>query len=301
MFLAAKRCVALLISLLGLTFGPASQAQEPVPAVATFSILGDMVKNVGGERLKLTVLVGPGGDSHVYSPSAADARAVKSAAILFENGLDFEGWMTRLAKSSGTKARKVVASEGITALKADDHEGHGHGVDPHAWQDVGNAKIYVTNIRNALISTDPGGKAIYEANTNAYLARLDALDQKIRAAVAAIPSDRRKVITSHDAFGYFAKAYGVEIIGLQGISSDSEVSAKDIAAIIRQIKAEKIPAIFVETISDPRLMNRISKETGVKVGTAIYSDTLSDSNGPARTYIEMMEHNIKALEDALAP
>lgn len=280
-------------------------------AVATFSILGDLVRNVGGDRIDLSVLVGPDGDSHVYSPSPADARALKDADIVFENGLNFEGWMERLINSSGTKARVVIASNGVRAFEeeedhehdTDKHAAHNHDhhtTDPHAWQSVPNVKVYIANIRDGLISADPDGKEIYDANASSYLASLEALDADIRKAVEAIPQEKRKIITTHDAFGYFAREYGLEFIAPQGVSSDTEASARDVANIIRQIKQEKITALFVENISDPRLMERIARETGVKVGERVYSDSLSSADGPAGTYLDMMRHNLKAFAAALA-
>lgn len=305
--------IIFLTGILVLTAPSSAFPQEPAKkqAVATFSILGDIVKNVAGDRIELSVLVGPGNDSHIYSPSPADARTLKNADIVFENGLEFEGWMERLVKSSGSSAKVAVASHGIVPIEADDHDhdetegghhhGHHHDIDPHAWQNVANVKVYVANIRDALIGIDPAGKAAYEENAKGYLEKLDILDRTIRETVAAIPADRRKVITSHDAFGYFAKAYGVAFIGLQGVSSDSEASARDVATIVRQIKAERIPAVFVETISDSRLMDRIAGETGAKIGKQVYSDSLSGNDGPAATYIDMMEHNVKAFSEALKP
>jgi zinc/manganese transport system substrate-binding protein len=180
-------------------------------------------------------------------------------------------------------------------------QGHDHGaLDPHAWQSVGNVKLYVANIRDGLIAADPAGKADYEANAAAYLAKLDALDREVKAAVAAIPRDRRKIITSHDAFGYFEKAYGVSFIAPQGVSTEAEASAKDVARIIQQIRRDKIPAVFLENVSDPRLIERIAKESGAKVGGRLYSDALSGEGGPAGTYIDMMRHNIRALSAALS-
>ena len=201
--------------------------------LATFSILGDLVKNVGGDRVEVTTLVGPNSDAHVYSPAPADAKKVAAAKVVFINGLGFEGWMARLVKASGIKAPPVVATKGIKPRKQAAH-GHGHGhshddTDPHAWQSVANAKVYVANIRAALIAADPAGKAAYEANAAAYLAKLDALDKEVRDAVAAIPQDRRRIITSHDAFGYFQDAYGIEFIAPQGVSTESEASARDVA------------------------------------------------------------------------
>jgi zinc/manganese transport system substrate-binding protein len=299
----------------GLAFGLALStaplgafAQEKLPVVASFSVLGDFVREVGGERVAVTTLVGPNGDAHVYSPTPADAKSMAAARLIVVNGLKFEGWMTRLIKSSGAKATIATATTGISPLelKDDDHgkggHGHGHdhgGQDPHAWQSVPNAKIYVANIRDALSAADPAGKASYEANAAAYLARLDAVDTEIKAAVARIPADRRKAITSHDAFGYFVKAYGVQFIAPQGVSTEAEASAKDVGRIIRQMKAEKIPAVFLENVTNPRLIEQIARETGAKIGGQLFSDALSDANGPAGTYIQMMKHNISQIEKAL--
>lgn len=278
-------------------------AQERLPVVATFSILGDFVKNVGGERIRLTTLVGADGDAHVYSARPSDAKNVAEAKVVFTNGLGFEGWMDRLVKASGTKATVVVATKGIRARKAAGGHGHGHDhddeFDPHAWQSVPNAKIYVANIRDALVKADPAGKADYEANAAAYLAKLDALDKEIRAAVAGIPAARRRVITSHDALAYFQAAYGIQFVSPQGVSTESDASARDVARIIRQIKKQKIPAVFLENVSDSRLIKRIADETGAKIGGTLYSDALSDEKGPAATYIDMMRHNLRQLTEAL--
>jgi zinc/manganese transport system substrate-binding protein len=290
--------------LLGLAAGVAlplpAFAQEKLPVVASFSILGDFVREVGGERVAVTTLVGPDGDAHVYSPTPADAKTVAGAKLVVVNGLKFEGWLTRLVKSSGTKATVATATTGITPLKMADDHGHGHGgEDPHAWQSVANAKLYVGNVRDALIAADPAGKASYEANATGYLAKLDALEAEIKAAVARIPADRRKAITSHDAFGYFVKAYGIEFIAPQGVSTEAEASARDVARIIRQIKAQKVPAVFLENITNPRLAEQIARESGAKIGGRLYSDALSAADGPAGTYIAMMKHNISQIEKAL--
>ncbi len=283
----------------------AALAQDKLPVVASFSILGDFVREVGGERVSVTTLVGANGDAHVYSPTPADAKAMAAAKLIVVNGLKFEGWMTRLVKSSGAKAAVATATIGITPLKGDaDHgkagHGHDHDVDPHAWQSVANAKIYVANIRDALVKADPAGQATYQTNATRYLAQLDAADSEVKAAVARIPADRRKAITSHDAFGYFVKAYGIAFIAPQGVSTEAEASAKDVARIIRQIKAEKIPAVFLENVTNPRLVEQMARESGAKVGGRIYSDALSDAAGPAGTYIAMMKHNISEIEKALA-
>lgn len=277
-------------------------AQERLPIVASFSILGDFVREIGGERVAVTLLVGPDGDAHVYSPTPADAKTLAGAKLVVVNGLKFEGWLTRLVRSSGTKATVATAAKGVKALKLDDDHDHDHGhggEDPHAWQNVANAKLYVGNIRDALIGADPGGKAAYEANATAYLAKLDALETEIKAAVARIPADRRRAITSHDAFGYFAKAYGIEFIAPQGVSTEAEASARDVARIIRQIKAQRVPAVFLENVTNPRLSEQIARESGAKIGGRLYSDALSAAGGPAGTYIAMMKHNISEIEKAL--
>jgi zinc/manganese transport system substrate-binding protein len=290
--LAAAAGLALLM-----TAGPAF-AQDKLKVLATFSILGDFVKNVGGDRVEVATLVGPNSDAHVYAPAPADAKKVADAKVVIVNGLGYEGWMSRLAKASGSKAPVVVASKGVKERKAAGGHGHG-GADPHAWQSVANAKVYVANIRDALIAADPAGKAAYEANAAAYLGKLDALDQDVKAAVAAIPADRRKIISTHDAFGYFQQAYGVEFIAPQGVSTEAEPSARDVARIITQVKKQKIPAVFLENIADPRLMERIAQESGARVGGKLYSDALTDAKGDAPTYLDMMRHNIKQISTAL--
>ena len=297
-----RRLVLAAVTLLAAT--PAL-AEEKLPVVATFSILGDLVKNVGGGRVELTTLVGPNGDAHVYSATPADAKNVAAAKVIFINGLGFEGWIDRLIKASNAKAPVIQVTRSIKARRMAGAHSHGHGhshddADPHAWQAVANTKVYVTNIRDALIAADPSGKAEYEANAGAYLEKLEALDKEIRSAVASIPAARRKVITSHDAFGYFKAAYGIDFIAPQGVSTEAEASAKDVAAIIRQIKAQKVPAVFLENISDPRLVKRIADETGAKIGGTLYSDALSEEKGPAGTYIEMMRHNLRQFAEALA-
>jgi zinc/manganese transport system substrate-binding protein len=268
-------------------------AQEKINVVASFSILGDFAKNVGGDRVDVTTLVGPNSDVHVYTPAPVDAKKIADAKLVIINGLGLEGWLPRLVQSSGSKAAIVTATNGIAPRKL------GSDADPHAWQSVVNAKIYVANIRDALIAADQAGAPGYRANADAYLTKLDALDREVRDAVAQIPEARRKVISTHDAFGYFAAAYGIAFIAPQGVSTESEPSARAIAAIITQIRASKIPAVFLENISDPRLMRRISAETGARIGGTLVSDGLTGENGDAPTYIDMVRHNIKALTSAL--
>jgi len=293
------RRIALVAAILA-SFAVPAFAQDKLKAVATFSIIADFVKNVGGDRVDVTTLVPVNGDAHVYAPTPADAKKLADAQIVFTNGLGFEGWIARLVKSSATKASIVVATNGIKPLKATDDHGHGHGhSDPHAWQSVANVKIYVANIRDALVAKDPAGKAAYEANAAAYLGKLDQLDQQVRAEMSRVPAERRRIITTHDAFGYFRAAYGVEFIAPQGVSTDSEASARDVARIITQIRKQKIPAVFLENVSDPRLLKRIADETGAKVGGTLYSDALTGEKGDAPTYIDLIKHNIRTLSTAL--
>jgi zinc/manganese transport system substrate-binding protein len=271
-----------------------AHAQERPNVVASFSILGDFAKNVGSERVSVTTLVGPNGDVHVYTPAPADAQKIANAKIVIFNGLGLEGWLPRLVQSAGSRATMVTASQGITPRRL------GSDADPHAWQSVTNAKIYVANIRDALVAADPADAQVFRANADAYLTKLDALDREVREAIAQIPPERRKVISTHDAFGYFASAYGIEFIAPQGVSTESEASARDIAKIITQVRASKIPAVFLENISDPRLMRRIATETGARIGGTLYSDSLTGEKGEAPTYIDMVRHNIKALTSALS-
>ena len=324
------------------------QANGKLKAVASFSILGDMVRNVGGDRVEVTMLVGPNGDAHVFSPTPADAKMLADADIFFVNGLGFEGWIERLEKASGFTGALVVTSGGVMPIvmrgghhhhgaeneddhdqdehakgedgqdhydhakgeeghdheehaEAEDHDAHaGDDTDPHAWQNLFNGKIYVANIRDALIAADPDGKDAYEANAAKYLAAIEAEDEAVRAAIAKLPEARRKIITSHDAFGYFGNAYGLEIIAPEGVSTESEASAQDMAKIIRQIREEHIPAVFLENVTDRRLLDQIASETGAKIGGVLYSDALSDKDGPAPTYLDMFGHNVGTLTAALS-
>jgi zinc/manganese transport system substrate-binding protein len=296
-----RHAFASVLALLAVSAAGPGAAQEKLKVLATFSILGDFVRNVGGDRVELTVLVGPNSDAHVYEPSPADAKKIADAKLVVANGMGFEGWIPRLVRASGTKATMVIATKGIKPRKAAAHgHGHDHGdADPHAWQSVPNAKTYVSNIRDGFIAADPAGRPAYEANAAAYLAKLDALEKEVRDTVARIPADRRKIITTHEAFGYFKQAYGIDIIAPQGVSTESEASARDVAKIITQIKRQKIPAVFLENVTDARLIKRIADETGARVGGTLYSDALTDEKGPAPTYIDMIRHNIKALSSAL--
>jgi zinc/manganese transport system substrate-binding protein len=272
--------------------GPA-RAQDRINVVASFSILADFVRNVGGDRVNVGALVGPDGDVHVYTPIPSDAKKIADAKLVFVNGFGLEGWLPRLVQSAGGKAIIVTATSGIAPLKL------GADADPHAWQSVVNAKTYVANVRDALIATDPADATAFGNNAENYLMQLDALDREVREAVANIPEQRRRVISTHRAFGYFSAAYGIQFIAPQGVSTDTEPSARDVAGIIADIKHARIPAIFLENISDPRLIRRIAEETGAKVGGTLYSDSLTPEKGEAPTYIAMVRHNIKVLTSAL--
>lgn len=300
------------LSALAVVLSAPAIAADRLPVVASFSILGDMTARVGGDRVVVTTLVGPDGDAHVYEPTPDDVRAVAAAKLLVVNGLGFEGWMDRLAGASGYAGPVVVASKGVAPremaeeehadAEGHDHHGHDHhGIDPHAWQDVANAVTYVKNIAAGLDAADPAGKATYDANAAAYVAELEALDAEVRAALATLPADRRRIITSHDAFGYFGAAYGLRLSAPEGVSTEAEASAADVAALIRQIRADAVPAIFVENIKDRRLIDQIAAETDAAVGGELYTDALSDKDGPAPTYVEMIRHNVKTLAEALAP
>ena len=355
-----------------------AQSDKPIPVVATFSILGDMVKRIGGPHVALSTLVGPDGDTHVYQPTPADARAVSKAKLLFVNGLEFEGWIDRLVKASGFKGTRVVTTEGIKPIpfeeghddhgkeehhkddhhkddhhkddhhkdeqgegahhkddhhkhghddhkkdehkdghaehakhgdddhkKGDhrdhgDHHGHDHGAfDPHAWQSLNHAVTYVDNITAALVKAFPVKAAAFKANRAAYVAEIEALDMEIRAMIANLPKSKRTVVTSHDAFQYFGRDYGVTFLAPQGLSTESEASAQDVARLIKQMRKQDISAVFIENITDRRLLEQIARETGAAIGGTLYPGALSGNDGPAATYLKMMRHNATTLAQSL--
>jgi zinc/manganese transport system substrate-binding protein len=295
-----RRRTVLSLALLAAFADSPADARDRIKVVASFSILGDFVQNVGGGRIELATLVGPNGDAHVYSPTPADARKLSGAKLIVINGLGFEGWINRLIASAGSRTPTVVASERVQPRKlAGGHQSHGHTAsDPHAWQSVANAKIYAVNIRDGLSKADPAGRAAYEANAKTYIEKLDALASELREAVARIPSDRRRIVTTHDAFGYFSDAYGITFVPA-AIALEAAPSAGAVAKIIAQVKQQRIPALFLENVTDPRLMQQIARETGAKIGGMLFSDALSQPDGPAPTYIDMMRHNIRELSKAL--
>lgn len=285
--------------------GPARAQAAALPVVATFSILADLVKAVGGDDVSVSALVGPDGDAHSYAPTPADARQLAAARLIVVNGLGFEGWMARLVRSSGARAKVVTATAGLTPLPAERGHGHGHdhdraAHDPHAWQDAANVRIYLANILAALGEAAPGRRSAFEARAGAYGAELERLNAEIASALASVPAERRRILTTHDAFRYYGRAYGVEFIALRGVSSDSEPSAREIAAIIRQVRENKVAGLFMENISDPRAIERIAAETGARVGGKLYSDALSPPDGPAATYLDLMRHNTRQIVGAIA-
>ena len=281
-----------------------SAAAAPLNVVATFSILADMTQRVGGDRVQVHPLVGQDADAHVYQPTPADAKKIAQATLVVANGFGFEGWIDRLIKSSGFRGKVVLASQGIKTLSHPHEKGNQHDhngdIDPHGWQDLTNALRYVDNITQALSEIDPAGREAYQANATKYKQELSALDAELRASFNAIPAERRKVVTSHDAFAYFSRAYGISFISPVGVNTETEPSAADVGRIIKQIKREHIPAVFMESISDPRLLERIRQESGAKIGGTLYSDSLSKPDGPASTYLSMMSYNAKTIAAALS-
>ncbi len=290
-----RDCVARLLGALALLVSTPVFAQSKLPVVASFTILADFARNIGGDRVAVISLVGPNGDVHSYVPTPADAKVLAGARVVIVNGLGLEGATARFMETAAKDVKVVVASAGITPLRT------AGAIDPHAWQSIANAKIYVANIRDALIAADPADKAVFETNAAAYRQQLDALDAEVRTDIAKTPPDHRKLITTHNAFGYFASAYGIEFIAPNGLATEAEGSARDVARIIKQIRAEHIPAVFPENVTDPRLLEEIARESGARMGGTLYSDALTPPDGPAPTYIDLMRHNARQLVAALAP
>lgn len=288
-----RRVVCVIAAMFATIVAVPAHARDKINVAASLTILADFARNVGGDRVDVVSLVGPNGDAHSYVPSPADAKKLADAKLIILDGLGLEGSTARFMRAAAKDAKVVTASDGITPLRL------GTQSDPHAWQSVANAKTYVANIRDALIAADPAGKSVFEANAADYLRRLDALEAEVKAAIASIPPDRRKLVTTHNAFGYFGTAYEVDFIAPHGVSTEAEPSARDVARIIAQIRAQKIPAVFLENVTDPRLLERIAQESGARIGGTLYSDALTDANGPAPTYIDMMRHNVKELVTAL--
>lgn len=283
--------------------------QAKIQVVASFSILGDIVKNIGQEKIELRTVVGPDSDAHVYEPSPADAIAMAKADLIFINGLQFEGFINRLVEASESKAPVIEVTKGADIIQ-DPAGGHYHfnngkavfhaaPFDPHAWQSVSNVNVYVKNITAAFCAVDKPGCAQYQENAKTYTQALVKLDSQIKSAVQSVPTDRRTVVVGHNAFRYFERDYGLHFLSPQGISTESEASAADVAGILREIKQNGARAVFSENISNPRLVEQIADEAGMKVAGVLYSDALSAPSGPAPTYIKMMQHNAATLISAL--
>ena len=273
------------------------QAAAPLRVVVTFSVLADLVRQIGGDRVAVTSLVGPNQDLHTFEPRPSDVQAIAAADVFIVNGLGIEGWTDRLAGAVKLKRPVVVATRGITPRKM--MEGGHAETDPHAWQDVANAIRYAGTIRDALIAADPDGAGAYRAAGEAYRAELSALDAEVRATFAAIPRAQRLVVTTHDALGYFGAAYGIDFRAPQGMSTEGEPSAKALAALIGQIRREHIRALFLENIGRDVLLETVARETGVRIGGQLFSDALSPPDGPAGTYIAMIRHNTAMIAAAL--
>lgn len=302
-FQAKARLFVAVVLLGGIT---PSYASEPLPVVASFSILADMVKQVGGPHVAVTSLVGPNSDAHVFDPTPADAKRLAQAKLVVVNGLGFEGWMNRLIKSSGYKGPVLTASKGVKTIpmaKSDHDHGHKHThtvPDPHAWQSLLNARQYVENIKVALSVAMPSQTADFEARATDYLKQIDTLEKSAQSRIATVQMERRRVITSHDAFGYFARAYKVTFYPLQGLSTGSEPSAADVVRIVNEIKKNKVTAIFAENISDPRVLERVAKDTGAKIGGTLYADALSEPGTDADTYLKMFERNVSTIVSGIS-
>ena len=272
---------------------PGAALADDLKIVASFSILGDMVEEVVGDMAEVTTIVGPDADAHVYQPSVADARAVAEADIIFVNGLGFETWSDTLIAESGTKAPVHIATKGVTPVEVDGE------IDPHAWNSLLNGVTYVQNIAVVLSEAMPDNADEIAANADAYIAELKALDAETRNKLASLPADKRTVVTAHDAFGYLADSYGMTFLAPIGIDTEAEPSAKDMATLIDQLKAQGAGALFVENITSPALVQQISDETGIKIGGRLFSDALSERGGPATSYLAMFKHNLGSLLTAL--
>jgi zinc/manganese transport system substrate-binding protein len=292
-----RRCLAAL----GLILAGSAQgaSAEPVRVLVSFSVLEDIARKVGGNDVVVTSLIGPDANEHVFEPSPDQVRLLTRSRLFIVNGFGLEGWRTRLIQSAQYRGPVVIAADGITPLTTTETSETAASPDPHAWQDPRNGIVYAENITQALARIDPEHAEAYRRRFRDYRTALDALDRNVRDGLAAIPVEKRQVITTHDAFAYYGKAYGVAFMAPEGLSTESEPSAKSVAALIRQIRRQGIKALFLENISDPRLMEEIARETGATLGPPLYSDALSGPNGPAPNYIRMIEYNTAALREGM--
>ncbi|MCU7246345.1 metal ABC transporter substrate-binding protein [Pseudomonas koreensis] len=286
-----------LLVLFSLLLSMSLSAAEKLPVVTSFSILADMVHQVGGEHIQITNMVGPDADAHTYEPTPDDAKALLKAKLIVKNGLGFEPWLDRLVTSTDTKATVISASHGVIPRALDED---GETVpDPHAWHNLANTELYIANITKALIAADPANQADYERNSKAYLKQIYALLAEAKAKLGSLPAGNRKIVTSHDAFGYLGQAYGIDFMAPQGLSTEREPSASEVAALITQIRQAKVKAVFMENIKDARLLKQIADESGAKIGGTLYSDALAAS-GPASTFTGLFEYNLNTLYNALS-
>lgn len=277
-----------------------AQAAPAIRVLASFSILADLVRQVGSEAVEVDSLVGPNGDVHVYEPRPKDLRTLLAAKLLVRNGLGLEGWMDRLTQAAGFQGRVVVAAEKVVPRTMKEDSG-AIATDPHAWQDPRNAVLYVQAITQGLVSVDPASAASYQERAMRYTAQINKADAWIATTLGGIPADQRRIITTHDAFGYYGARYGVEFLAPEGINTEFEPSAKSIAALVAQIKREKIRAVFIENMTSPRMAEMLARETGAVLGGTVYSDALSPPGGPAATYLDMLRHNTTLFAAAMRP
>ncbi|HJV07220.1 MAG TPA: metal ABC transporter substrate-binding protein [Chromobacteriaceae bacterium] len=277
-------------------------AWAKLPVVASFSIVADMTREIGGDRVDVVSLVGPDQDAHVFQPSPSDVKKVAGAKVFVANGLGLDGWMGRLTKSAGFRGVVVEASKGIRTRMAPEGEEHGaahdhghDGVDPHAWHDPRRVQTYIRNITAALTQADPAGKAVYAKRAADFSGKVAALDAWAAKAFAAVQVAKRKILTSHDAFGYLGERYGIRLLAVQGVSTESEASAKGVAQLVRQVRQEKVKAVFMENMSNKRLLEQLSREAGVSIGGKLYADALSGPSGPAASYQALFRYNVSTI------
>ncbi|WP_433737910.1 metal ABC transporter substrate-binding protein [Pseudomonas putida] len=286
-----------LLVLFSLMLSMSLSAAEKLQVVTSFSILADMTHQVGGDHIQITNMVGPDADAHTYEPTPDDGRALLKAKLIIKNGLGFEPWLDRLVTSSETKAPVISASQGVIPRSLDED---GEKVpDPHAWHNLANTELYIRNITKALIAADPTNKDDYQRNSQTYLKQIYALLAQAKAKLGSLPPGNRKTVTSHDAFGYLGQAYAINFMAPQGLSTEREPSAAEVAALITQIRQAKVKAVFMENIKDARLLKQIANESGARIGGTLYSDALAAS-GPASTFTGMFEYNLNTLYDALS-
>lgn len=301
-----ERRALLASALVASTFAQPARALDPRPAVASFSILGDFLREIGGNFLSLETIVGPEADAHAFSPAPSDAQKLARARFVVLNGLGFEGWMPRLIRASGFRGTEIVASRGIATIKAQGHaHGHGHGhahddADPHVWQDPRRAQTMVRTIAEGLARADREAAEAYRMAAARYIGTLEALDAWVEAQFATIPRARRRIVTSHDAFGYFGARYGIDFLSPQGLSTRSEPSAQGVARLVQQIRRDRIAALFIEGGANPRVLEQVAAESGARIGGKLYADALSRADGPAPSYVEMIRHNTRMMAEALA-